>query len=196
MNNLSIEKLKRLPIQERNPADIYDSDTFYYVDDSNEYEILCDIYFVFNNGDQEIISGLKIDNSQTTKEEYLENLRLEMIELIYGKIYSKIFREYDYLLKDIKENAYYDIEIAFPILMNSKDLSEEDKNSLKEYKVFLIDLQISKITKECAPLKEMYMNNECSDEDNENFHRFRKEVDVLKSQIEKIIYLYQTRKSI
>ena len=194
MKLLPIEMLKRLPIHKQNPADIYDLNSFFIIDYSNEYYYESDLYFIFEDGNREIFSGLREDNSTITKEEYTENLRNNLIDYIYSEVNNLIFDKYVYLYKHTQnENGIFDLNEGLELMLNSKDLSEEEKRIIKDYKIFKYELDVDKLVKACKPLKDRYAIGESSPEDDKKFYEYREEIGNLKNNIDYTISLYQHR---
>ncbi len=138
----TIRELRRTPINEYLDKPI--SETFLYIDKSFEKTYNYHLYYFYSKdtSDYSIIPGYDVPMEKISFEDYLDLLRLNLIEEIYSDIFYSLFKKYNYLFNEFKnKEGLYSLYAAFHLMLLSKEVSQEEKEILFDYKILEYELE-------------------------------------------------------
>jgi len=133
---ISIEHFKNTQIKEY--IDKPFQNDILYIDKSWEDTFNAHLYF-FDSSDESdyfIIPGYDIPKNKISFDEYLEFLRLLLLNEVFAEDYFNIFDKYTYLFKEFtNEDGLYSSYAALHLLILSDEVSLEEKELLYFYKM-------------------------------------------------------------
>jgi len=142
----SIKELKQLPLE----------NNFSYIDKSTE-----DKYnYTMSFGDF-LISDIEIPKNKTTLNEYLNLLKLYIIDNMYSDYYYSLYEKYNHLFNDFKnEDGLYSVYAAFEMLLKSEEVSKEEKEILFEYKKLGYEIEKIEVQINLDDVDDFFINDQ------------------------------------